>query len=180
MVEADDGRQVVELNEDLEKVILYALNEAEEKLSAEEGLVPFTVVISGENLTIEEHGGENPEEWRASARQALVGDPASVDGYVFVYDGYVELEDAENGSQDAIILEFAEPDDEAATVLCRLYSQTGEGAFEVEEEIAVVGENDSLYPLDYHPVAANLDENAEDRLDAVDDEKVDTKDEQGL
>ncbi len=173
MVETDEDRQVVELNEDLEKVILYAFNEAEEKLSADDGLVPFTIVMSGDNLTIEEHGGENPDEWRASARRALVGDPASVDGYVFVYDGYVELEDAENGSQDAIILEFAEPDDETATVLCRLYSETGEGVFEVEEEIAVVGENDSLYPLDYHPAPANPLSEDEVEEDGIDDEEMD-------
>jgi hypothetical protein len=172
MPDIDDNQEVIELSEDLQKVVLYAFDEAEAKLGGEEGLIPFTIVMSGENLAIDEHGGESAEECRESARKAVALDPASVDGYVFVYDGYIEPEDDPDNMLDAIILEFAEPDSEYATVLCKLYTDDGEGNFDVDEEIAIAGEVESFIPFEYRTTGdddgGEDGEETEDADDATD------------
>lgn len=149
MAELEEGQEIIEISEDMQKVIFYAFDEAEKKLGGEDGLIPFTVILSGENLTIDEHSGNSAEECRESARLAIEADPASVDGYVFAYDGYVEPEDGEEGEEmDAIILEYAEADMDEALVLCRLYELDDEG-YHVEEEVAIAGEVESFIPEDY-------------------------------
>ena len=169
MAELEEDQEIIEISEDMQKVIFYAFDEAEKKLGAVDGLVPFTVILSGENLTIEEHSGESAEECRDSARRAIELDPASVDGYVFAYDGYVEPEEGEEDEMDAIILEYAEADMDEALVLCRLYAEAEDGGFAVEEEIAIAGEVDSFIPEDYRIEVDDDDDDDDDDEDEDDD-----------
>jgi hypothetical protein len=163
MANNDEETVTIEMSENMTQVLGFSLHEALSKLAGENGFTPFTVVLSGENLSIEEQEGDNPDECRANAQHTLEVDPASVDGYAFVYDGYVQIDEAGNDTRDAIIIECAEVDDAEATVLCYFYdnevlssflaSGDEEDAEDVAaEDLAVVGTTDSLIPEDYRVV----------------------------
>jgi hypothetical protein len=77
----------------LERTVLYALEQAAEKLGQNGGFDPFTILIEGEELYLEEHPGESEEASRRSARLTVYQMERLCDAYVFCYDGYVELAD---------------------------------------------------------------------------------------
>ncbi len=96
------------LNEDepLDRIVLFALDEATEKLEQGGELEPFTVILHGENLHIESHPGEDAVECFNSAMASVQQLAHILDAYVFVYDGYVNTDE---GECDAIIVERAKP-----------------------------------------------------------------------
>lgn len=160
MAPADDGTTTVEMSENLMQAVGYAFQEAMSKLADGSELQPFTVILNGENLTIEEHDGEDDDECRASAQRAINVDPASVDGYAYAYDGFIQTGLDPDDTQDAIIVECAEYDDDHATVLCKIYDQealeeftrrqaAGEESLQVDDGMYVIGEIESMIPEDF-------------------------------
>ncbi len=135
----------IELDEtnDLDKIILYALDEATEKLEQSGELEPFTVILNGENLFIESHPGEDAVECFNSAAEAVKLLAHVMDAYVFAYDGYVTTS---SGARDAIIAERARPGDETAEVFAILYTldEEGDGTLSFEEGIYDLGSAASL------------------------------------
>ncbi|MDR3036800.1 MAG: hypothetical protein LBU31_00080, partial [Coriobacteriales bacterium] len=85
----------------LERTVLYALDQGVEMLEQNGGFEPFTVLISGEELYIEDQPGETEEESYESARRTLYQMERMCNAYVFCYDGYVDLED---GTSDAVVV----------------------------------------------------------------------------
>jgi hypothetical protein len=143
---ADNGRDIVaqdELNSDevLERAILYALEQGTEKLEQSGGFEPFTVLIEGEELFIEEHPGESEDESYASARRTVYQMERLCNAYVFCYDGFVDLED---GTSDAVVAEFANKGDAVAQVIVRMYHQHGDH-FHFDNELYQVGEAELLF-----------------------------------
>ena len=100
--------EVPEIPEILEKVLLFALDEAKEKMSQGADVVPFTTLVVKENLFIESHPGDSAEECFAFARHTVEG-ARGAEAYGFCYDGYVETD---AGTQDAIIAEGGVPGDD--------------------------------------------------------------------
>lgn len=132
-----------ELNSEqiLERAILFALDEAAEQLEQSNGVEPFTVLIKGEELFVEEHANKTEEESYASARRAVFQMEKLCNAYVFCYDGFVDLD---SGTSDALIAEFANKGDENGQVIVRLYSKEGE-KLTVDETLYHVGDADSLF-----------------------------------
>lgn len=153
MAENTEETIELEMSENVQQMVMYAFDEAAQKIN--EGILnPFTIILKGENLTIEEHDGDDPDEYRASAAKAILRDAEVLDGYAFAYDGFVEL-DGEDEARDAIVLEYAEIDSDIATVLCMFYDtvdEDGTTLVKVDEQIAVVGEAESLIPEEYRAI----------------------------
>jgi hypothetical protein len=128
----------------LDKVVFYAFDEAREKLEQTGRFDPFTVILSGEELYVEAHGGENAAECFNSARRTVDQMSNLADAYVFCYDGYVA---ADEGTRDAIVAERAHKGDELAEAFALLYKkdETDEGAIVYDEEIYGLGEASSLF-----------------------------------
>lgn len=132
-----------ELNaeEIVSRAILYAFDQGREMLEQGGSFEPFTIIVSGEELFIEEHPGETEEESYESARHTVFQMEKLCDAYAFCYDGYVDLDD---GASDAIIVEVARKGDEIAEAIVRLYHRHDE-QLHFDEELYQVGEADSLF-----------------------------------
>ena len=132
-----------ELNSEeiLERIILYAFEQASEMLNQADGFDPFTILIKGEDLFIEEQPGESEEESFASARRTICQMKELCDAYLFCYDGFVELDD---GPSDAIILEHARQGDEQAQILVCLYHEHDDH-YHFDENLYHVGETQTLF-----------------------------------
>ena len=67
------AEEVPEIPEILEKVLLFALDEAKEKMEQGSDVVPFTALVVKENLFIESHPGDSAEECFGYARLPRCG-----------------------------------------------------------------------------------------------------------
>jgi hypothetical protein len=129
----------------LDKVVFYAFDEAREKLEQVGEFEPFTVILSKEEMYIEEHGGEDAAECFNSARQTVIQMSNLADAYVFCYDGYVTTDE---GVRDAIVAERAQKSDEFGEAFALLYEiddEDDEGSIAYSEDIYSLGEATSLF-----------------------------------
>ena len=145
----DSVTEVPEIPETLEKVLLFALDEAKEKMESGEEVVPFTVLIVKDNLFIETHPGDSADECFALAAHTVEG-ARGADAYAFCYDGYV---DTDAGTKDALIAEGGIPGEDEGVAICYLYEAEGdEPVFESEPAYVGPAPNfmaDLKDPLDY-------------------------------
>ena len=135
VVESSDV-QVPEIPEILEKVLLFSLEEAKEKMLEGSEVVPFTALVVKDNLFIENHPGESAEECFNFARHT-VQNARGADAYALCYDGYVEIDD---GTKDALIAEGGVPGEDEGYAVGFLYEADDEGKLVFEEEAAYIGE----------------------------------------
>lgn len=112
------AEEVPEIPEILEKVLLFALDEAKEKMEQGSDVVPFTALVVKENLFIESHPGDSAEECFAFARHTVEG-ARGAEAYGFCYDGYVETD---AGTQDAIIAEGGVPGEDEGYAIGYVYN----------------------------------------------------------
>lgn len=136
VVESSDV-QVPEIPEILEKVLLFSLEEAKEKMEQGAEVVPFTALVVKENLFIENHPGDSAEECFNLARHT-VEHARGAAAYALCYDGYVEIDE---GTKDAIIAEGGVPGEDAGYAVGYLYDVDDEGNATFEEEPAYIGES---------------------------------------
>ena len=109
----NSSEEVPEIPEMLENVLLFALDEAKEKMEEGAELVPFTTLVVKENLFIESHPGDSSEECYNLAQHTVEG-ARGADAYAFCYeDGYA---------------------------VGYLYTVDDEGGYTFEEEAAYIGE----------------------------------------
>ena len=134
-VESSDV-EVPEIPEILEKVLLFSLDEAKEKMPQGSDVVPFTALVVKENLFIESHPGDSAEECFGYARHTVEG-ARGAEAYALCYDGYVEIDD---GTKDALIAEGGVPGEDEGYAVGYLYSVNDEGEATFEEEPAYIGE----------------------------------------
>jgi hypothetical protein len=125
----------------LGRTVLYALEQGAEKLEQNGGFEPFTILIEGEELYIEEQPGETEEQSYAAARRTVYQMERLCNAYVFCYDGFVDLEE---GTSDALVAEYASKGDEKAQVIVRLYHRHGDH-YHFDEVLYQVGEADTLF-----------------------------------
>jgi hypothetical protein len=121
-----------------DKIVLFALEEAQQKLEQNGEFEPFTVILHGEDLYIESHPGDDAVQCFNSAKQTVTEMAVLADAYVFAYDGYVELDD---GESDALIVERGTKDAGAAEAFALIYSvdESNEGSLEFDEAIYNLG-----------------------------------------
>ena len=118
-VVGNQDNEVPEIPEILEKVMLFSLDEAKQKLTQSNEVVPFTALAVKENMFIENHPGESVEACFNAARHT-VQHAQGAQAYALCYDGYVEVDE---GTKDALIAEGGVP-----------------GVVEFEDEPAYIGE----------------------------------------
>lgn len=61
--------EVPEIPDELERVLVFALDEAKEKIEGGEDVIPFTTLVVKDNLFIESHPGDSAEECFEAARE---------------------------------------------------------------------------------------------------------------
>lgn len=152
--------EVPEIPEILEKVMLFALDEAREKMTQGSEIVPFTTLVVKENLFIETHPGETSEECFSAARHVVEG-ARGAQTYAFCYDGYI---DTDAGVQDAIIAEGGIPGQDEGMAIGLLY-RVADGGITFEKEPAYIGQAPNFME--------NLKESEEYSEDEVDEKYLD-------
>lgn len=130
----EEINEVPEIDETLESVLVYTLEEAREKMAEGGDVIPFTALVVKENLFIETHPGDSAEACFAAARHT-VENARGAGAYAFCYDGYV---DTDAGQQDAIIAEGGLPGEEDGVAVALLYTIEGD-VLKFEDEPAYVG-----------------------------------------
>lgn len=128
--------EVPEIPETLEKVLLFSLEEAKEKLAQGSEVIPFTALVVKENLFLENHPGESAEECFNFARHT-VEHARGAAAYALCYDGYIEVDD---GVKDALIAEGGIPGEDTGYAVGYLYETSEDGEVKFEEEPAYIGE----------------------------------------
>ncbi|MCL1798665.1 MAG: hypothetical protein FWG23_02840 [Eggerthellaceae bacterium] len=106
----------------LERVLLFALEEAKEKMTQGGDIVPFTALVVKENLFLETHPGDTADECFADARRTVEG-ARGANAYAFCYDGYVETD---AGTADVVIAEGGIPGESEGMAIGYLYTMKGD------------------------------------------------------
>ncbi|MGI6106008.1 MAG: hypothetical protein ACOYD7_07495 [Raoultibacter sp.] len=114
--------EVPEIPELLEKVLVFVLEEAKEKMDQGSEVTPFTALIVKDNLFIENHPGESAEDCYDSAKHTVEG-ARGADAYAFCYDGYIETD---AGVRDSLIAEGGIPGEPEGMACGYLYTIEGE------------------------------------------------------
>lgn len=132
----------LEMDEILEKILFYALDEAKQKIEAGEEMPPFTVIVEGENMFVENYPEEtDPEACRANAQANVKSASTFASHYVFCFDGFLETD---QGQIDAVIVECASNDMENAYVIGQLYQIEGDEVH-FEEQPAYIDDAESFF-----------------------------------
>lgn len=131
----NESAEVPEIPETLEKVLLFALDEAKQKMSQQADVIPFTTLVVKENLFIETHPGDNAEECFNYAKHTVKG-ARGADAYAFCYDGFVDTDD---GMLDALIAEGGIPGEDEGYAICYLYEIGDNDEVVFDDEPAYVG-----------------------------------------
>ena len=142
----DEEQEVLEMDEVLEQVLGYAVDEAKTKLIETGELVPFTIVVEEDNMHIESFPDEY-ENLRNDVRDQIKTASSFASHYAFVYDGYI---DTDAGTLDAIIVECAERDQEEAFAIAQIYTvdESGDGAMTFEDGLAYIGPAEMFFDAD--------------------------------
>ena len=167
-VESSDV-EVPEIPEILEKVLLFSLDEAKEKMTQDSDVVPFTALVVKENLFIENHPADSAEECFNLARHT-VEHARGAAAYALCYDGYIEIDD---GVKDALIAEGGVPGEDTGYAVSYLYEMDEEGNVTFEEEPAYVGEAPN-FMIALNDADSYSEEDIDEKYleeDAVDDEE---------
>lgn len=134
-------QETLEMDEVLEKILFYCLDQAQAKLESGEELTPFTVIVDGDKMFEETFPGDDVVTCRQAAESAVKSSSAFSSHYAFCYDGFLMTD---QGDLDAIMVECATNDMDKAFVIARLYKQD-EGTYSFEITPAFVDETDSFY-----------------------------------
>lgn len=159
--EAESELIEIDLPEDVQKVLFYSIDEAAKKVETGEELVPFTMVLAGEDLFSDSHPVDDIDECFASAKQAINKLAHIADAYVFCYDGYIETEE---GEHDMLIAEVGlkgSEQGEAYGLVYEIGSQDAEDDDPVvafDEGLLLLGETGNLFDPDAVDAAAALQE----------------------
>ena len=133
-------QETFELDETLEKMTFYCLDEAKQKLEQSGECAPFTVIVEGENMFVENCPGEQPEQRRTMARKQVGTAAGFATHYAFCYDGFL---DTDEGQLDALVVECAAREDDTSHVIVLPYTHDGE-TYGFEESPAYIDEAESF------------------------------------
>lgn len=131
----------LEMDDILERITFYCLDQAQAKIEAGEECTPFTVVVDGDQMFEETFPGDDVVNCRHSAKLNVESSSTFSSHYAFCYDGFLMTD---NGQIDAIIVECATNEMENAYVIARLYEEK-DGKFVFEKTPAYVDDTESFY-----------------------------------
>ena len=133
----------LEMDDILERITFYCLDQAQAKLEAGEECTPFTVVVDGDQMFEENFPAEDVVTCRKGAEANVKSSSSFSTHYAFCYDGFLMTDD---GQIDAIIVECATRDMEQAYVIARLYREQ-EGKLVFEQIPSYVDDVETFYDL---------------------------------
>lgn len=133
----------LEMDEVLERITFYCLDQAQTKLEAGDECTPFTVVVDGEQMFEENFPADDVVTCRKGAEANVKSSSSFSTHYAFCYDGFLMTDD---GQVDAIIVECATRDMENAYVIARLYREQ-DGKLVFEQAPAYVDDVETFYDL---------------------------------
>lgn len=133
----------LEMDDILERITFYCLDQAQIKLEAGEECTPFTVIVDGDQMFEETFPGDDVMSCRHAAESNVKSSSAFSTHYAFCYDGFLMTDD---GQLDAIIVECATNEMEKAHVIARLYRQQDDKLV-FEQTPAYVDDVDTFYDL---------------------------------
>lgn len=161
--------EVPEIPELLEKVLLFALEEAKEKMEQAADVIPFTALVVKDNLFLENHPGDSAEECFDAAKNTVQG-ARGASAYAFCYDGYIETD---AGTKDVLIAEGGLPGEDEGVAIGFLYTVEGEKVV-FEENPAYIGEAPN-FMADLKDADEYSDEEIDEKF--IDDEDVEFEEE---
>jgi hypothetical protein len=140
---------VLDVSKPLEKVVLYALEEAQRHVEEAGALEPFTVVLCAERLFVESHSGPDAQACLQAAARAVQTLAHLAHAYVFVYDGYIN---SATGRRDALIAERGIPGSEQANAFALPYhcgcAGGPEGKLNLAQSIYSLGPTAALWAVE--------------------------------
>lgn len=134
VVESSD-KEVPEIPDLLERVLVYVLSEARGKLEAGEEVAPFTALAIKDKLFIETHPADQVEDCFKLAEHT-VKNARGAEAYGFCYDGFIELDDQ---TVDALIAEGGVPGDSDGFAVAFVYTASEDGSIAFEDTPTYVG-----------------------------------------
>lgn len=134
-------QESLEMDDVLEKITFYCLDQAQAKIEAGEECTPFTVVVDGDQMFEETYPGDDVMSCRHEAQLNVESSSSFSSHYAFCYDGFLMTD---QGQLDAIIVECATNEMNEAYVIARLY-QEKDGVLTFEETPAYVDNAESFY-----------------------------------
>lgn len=159
-------QETLEMDEILEKITFYCLDEARAKLEAGEECVPFTVVVEGDQMFEETYPEEDVVTCRANAQANVKSSSTFTTHYAFCYDGFLMTDD---GQIDALIVECSQRDMDEAYVIGLLYEEK-DGELEFKDMPAYIDSTETFYDKEAVRIAEEREaakDSDEDELKAV-------------
>ena len=171
IIEGKPG-EVPEIDQLLQSLLSYILDEGKAKIEAGEGVVPFTALAVKDNLFIEEAYAETPEGCYNIAQHTVEGARGAA-AYGFCYDGYIDLDDRQ---VDAVIAEGGLPGEDHGYAVGFVYETTAAGKIKFEKQPTYIG-----YAPNFMADLKNAEEYSDDEIESkyldVEDEQPETADE---
>lgn len=100
-IESMTSNSVPDVPQALQNTLSHVLEKGRKELVENGVLVPFSGILVGNQMFIEQHDGKSPRDCFAMAQHAIEGAKGAV-AYGFCYDGYI---DTSEGRKDAVIAE---------------------------------------------------------------------------
>lgn len=156
---AEQEQETLEMDEVLEKVLFFCLDEAKQKKTELGDFAPFTVIVEGDNMHIETYPGDDADSIRENAKAQVKTASSFATHYAYCYDGFLDAEDAETGKPavlDCIIVECAQRDMDEAYAIVLVYEEDGD-TLTFGEEPAYAGPAEFFFEKDGVDVAEKLE-----------------------
>lgn len=158
------AQQNLEMDDILERITFYCLDEAKKKLEAGEECTPFTAVVADDQMYLENYPGDDVMRCRADAEANVKSSSTFSTHYAFCYDGFLMTDD---GQIDSLIVECATRDMEKAYVIGVIYKNE-DGKLEFADTPALLDQTESFYDRAAVNAAKELE-----RIKAGDDRDMD-------
>lgn len=135
VIDVPNENNVPNMPDELNHVLVYALNAGRDLLNDGKMLVPFTVLLVGDTPFTHQHAGGNAQECYAMAKHEVEG-AKGAKSYAFCYDGYL---DSSEGMKDAIIAEGGVPGADTGYAIGYLYTVGEDGKPKVSTTASFIG-----------------------------------------
>lgn len=146
MAEEEALEEDVEISDMLEQILLFAIQEAKDRLAEDGEFSPFAATLVRDVMYFDSIVGETPDEMYEKAEELISG-LDGITGYAFCYDGWMDDEQT-----DAIIVEGGLPGEQAGVAIGNPYTVDDAGAYDFADEVLFLGESpnyaENLNPAD--------------------------------
>ncbi len=134
-VDTQANSEVPNMPDELNYVLVYALNHGRDLVNDGKMIIPFTTMLIGDKPFTRYHEGNTTTECYQMARHEVEG-ARGAKSYALCYDGYLETPE---GSADCIIAEGGVPGAETGYAIGYLYSLDEEGKPKIATTASFIG-----------------------------------------